>query len=315
MTLPEDRRTATPARRSRRIVGRVLAGLLVLLVGAGGAIVVERKWFHPEPAQGQALPTGMSTYVPRNDEERELFKHLRTPNYSEAIGINRSTIKAGTNVAYHVYVATGDLVLPSKPLGEVIDIGLPPGTRWVGGQLTNIRLVAADTSVKSLPLAFSGGDAIFDRWCQTSMQEAFVGGSCPGGQPQAMTEAEMHRNLRPLTEDEIRRRMDIKFVAYQIELTPHNVFEATGDVMLYPYIGDAARAPVIVLGPKARILGGAFGKIQIVGADNGFTRDPRPEILHDPVYTTSLGSLDRGDELCGYFSDAVKSRYPGACPP
>lgn len=298
----------------------IVAAVAMLVLGAAVGIAVDRSVINP-PQQEQLVPAGAAKYEPRNVEEERFFRSLRTPTYSEGIAMGRASSEAGLPVAWVSFVATEDLVLPSAPLSQDVTIGLPPGIKWQSGALNNIRLVVAEADIASLPLALRDGKVLYDRWCAPSLTDGLIQSECPHVSPPGITEEKMLGTLRLLAREEFEAYPGLLHVNDVVPTREGNVFLATGDVVLSPYLGNPDEVPVIVLDKNARVTGGHFGKIQVVARGQGNGRNVQYEVLHDPVYTLTLPSdnaaVETGNQsklICGIMSQQVRQTiYAGAC--
>lgn len=314
--LPED--PAPPVRPAWQRYGlHAVVGLVCMALGVLGTLTYQ----HAQEPKEQSIPGGMANYEPQSDEERTLLKSLRAPTYTESIAMARASADAGLGATWVHYIATKDFVLPPAPLSQPMMIGVPPGITWQSGPLTNVRLVVASPGV-ALPLGLRDGELIYDRWCLPSLTNALAERPCQQKRPSDATEKALLGKLRALAREEFDGYPGLMHVDDAVPTREGNVFLATGDVTLSPYLGDPEEVPVIVLDKAARVVGGNFGKIQVVARGYGNGRNVQYEVLHDPVYTLTLPSdnamaatSERIKLVCGVLSQHVKQTiYPGACP-
>jgi hypothetical protein len=309
--------------RPRRISPKLMIALsAAFVVGVVSTLVVTHQLDKP-----RAMPVGHSDYQPRNDDERKLFDELRPATYDElwalekAISTNQEVADApGSRTEItNFYVATGDIKLPAQPLGEPVVIGLPQGLKWVSGSLHNVTLVLADRFVDSLELALALGIAVFDPYCYPAHTVFVAESACTDAGRRPATPEQMMQGLHNLTQAEWQRPAVVQALASFpwfrsiFEVAESQVFYASGLVRLAPYLTRDIGAPIIILGPKARIVGGRLGSIKVLSED--FAPQPGPDVLgywlYDPVYNAFVNS--RGPDVCPYLGPSVQKAYPGVC--
>lgn len=309
-----------PVWRRRYPFGALVLGVVAaLLLGVVGTLVVRDQMNNPAgmfSGENNSAPVVVPsrTVASPSAEELAFIKQLKpaSRDLEAAVSVTQSREDARVNL-FPVYIATGDLTLPSKPLSRPIAIAVPAGYRWVAGPLNNIGLVFANTFYGPSDMQWAYGDLVFDPLCAAPITGEVASDVCGNPAKQVVPTTVDTSHLRKVTLSQLWR--DHPSIPSTVGLAGADViYVATGPVVLKPDMVGPKKTAVILVDIEhgGRIVGGRFGRNQVatVGDYSG-SWQPEHGWVYDPVYHAAVSGLVG---YCKHFSAQVQRLYyQGAC--